>query len=329
LNILITGASGFVALNIIEEHLKRGGEITSFGPMPPPEQALTAFAKLPGKHHFIKGDVTKPDDIKRAFETAKPSHVIHGAALTIAGNLEAGKMIAGVAVNTLGAVHMMEASLAAGVERFACISSASIYGASSYGDGLLDEVETVPAPESLYAVTKYAAERLALRYRAQGLNVVIPRLSAVFGAWEYQSGVRDTLSGPHQATVLALNGGDGVMSRRGPTDWIYSRDVAEAVLACLARTEMSPAIVNIGCGGDGWPAEEWCRKLKEHFPAFNYRIEDGVDDPSISYHGNMDRQHLNNRRLVDEVGYQPHFGLDEAFADYLEWLEHNQSLISN
>jgi nucleoside-diphosphate-sugar epimerase len=329
LNIFITGASGFVALNIIEEQLKRGGEITSFGPMPPPDQALETFAKLPGKHHFIQGDVTKPTDIKVAFDQAKPSHVIHGAALTIAGDLEAGKMVAGVCVNTLGAVYMMEASLAAGVERFACISSASVYGASSYGSGTLDEMETIPAPESLYAVTKYAAERLALRYRAQGLNVVIPRLSAVFGAWEYQSGVRDTLSGPHQAAVLALEGGDGVMPRRGPTDWVYSRDVAKAVLACLARTEAEPAIVNIGCGGNGWPVDDWCRKLKEHFPAFNYRIEEGIDNPSISYHGNMDRQHLNNHRLLEEVGYQTQYGLDEAFTDYIEWLESNKNLITN
>jgi len=329
LNILITGASGFVALNIIEEQLKRGGEITSFGPIPPPDQALATFAKLPGKHRFMQGDVTKPADIKTAFDRAKPSHVIHSAALTIAGDLEASKMVAGVSVNTLGAVHMMEASLAAGVQRFACISSASVYGAGSYGDGVLDEADTIPEPESLYAVTKYAAERLALRYRAQGLNVVIPRLSAVFGAWEYQTGVRDTLSGPHQAAVLALQGGEGVMPRRGPTDWIYSRDVAEAVLACLARTQAEPAVINISCGGDGWPVEDWCRKLKEHFPAFNYRIEEGIENPSISYHGNIDRQHLNNHRLVDEVGYQPHFGLDEAFVDYLEWLQSNKSLIAN
>ncbi len=328
MSILISGASGFVGLNIIEEQLKRGGQITSFGPMPPPAGAIAAFAALPGRHNYLPGDVSDPESVKAVFDAVKPSQVIHGAALTIAGNLEAGRMAAGVSVNTLGAVHMLDASLATGISRFACISSASVYGAGSYGSEKLDEVDTVAQPETLYAVTKFAAEKLALRYRDLGLNVVVPRLSAVFGAWEYATGVRDTLSGPHQATRIALSGGEGVMPRRGPTDWVYSRDVALAILALLDRQEAEPPVVNVSFGGAGWPVSDWCRKLSEHFPDFSYRVDENTDTYNISYHGDKDRQHLNNKRLLNDIGYNPRFGLDEAFDDYIAWLDKNKSLIA-
>ncbi len=251
---------------------------------------------------------------------------MHGAALTIAGDKEQDRMSDGVRVNILGTVHMLDAALNAGVERFVHLSSASVYGAASYGSTPLHENETVPEPESLYSVSKYAGERLALRYRNFGLDVRVPRLSAVFGAWEYATGVRDTLSGPYQATMLALAGQPAIMPREGPRDWVYSRDVAGAVLALLDHSGERPVMVNVAAGGDGWTTAAWCERLAAEFPAFSYRI-DKAAAATISYHGPQDRQPLNIDRLTGELGYQPQFGLEAAFVDYMTWLRENKSLL--
>ncbi len=326
MSILITGASGFVSLNLIEALLRQERAVFCFGPVGPPAPAQALFEKLPGRLNYLPGDVSIEADVAAAFAAAKPTRVIHGAALTIAGDKEAGRMAAGVAVNTLGSVHVLDTALRAGVARFVHLSSASVYGANSYGPGPLDEETTIPLPESLYAVTKYAGERLALRYRDQGLNVVVPRLSAVFGAWEYATGVRDTLSGPHQATVLALKGEAAVMPRPGPTDWVYGREVADAVITLMDRDDPSPSVVNVGHGGAGWTVTDWCAKLQTLFPDFDYREDPAA--PTVSYHGGKDREPLDVSRLADQVGYQPIYDLDRAFDDYALWLDEYKSLIA-
>ena len=67
----------------------------------------------------------------------------------------------------------------------------------------LDE-ETACDPVSLYAITKFASEKVAgacwpCSGRTQ--TIISVRLSAVFGPWERATGVRDTLS--PQAQILA------------------------------------------------------------------------------------------------------------------------------
>ncbi len=90
---LITGASGFVGLNIIEALLARGEDVVSLGPVAPPGEALACFADLPGQHRYLAGDVTDKDRIEEIFRQCQPSKVVHGAALTIAGDIRKGRIL--------------------------------------------------------------------------------------------------------------------------------------------------------------------------------------------------------------------------------------------
>lgn len=54
---------------------------------------------------------------------------------------------------------------------------------------------------------KYTTELLCKRYaELHKVDVVALRLGDVYGAWEYRSGVRDTMSAPCQAAFHALRG---------------------------------------------------------------------------------------------------------------------------
>ena len=89
-------------------------------------------------------------------------------------------------------------------------------------------------PETVYAISKYAGERIALRYRRiWELDLVAARLGTVFGPWEYETGVRDTFSAPLLASSLVRRGSDVVLSGEGRKDWLYARDVAGAIAALL------------------------------------------------------------------------------------------------
>jgi len=49
MNVLITGGTGFVGLNLAEALLARGDRVALFGLDPPPPNAKAVFEKLPGK----------------------------------------------------------------------------------------------------------------------------------------------------------------------------------------------------------------------------------------------------------------------------------------
>ena len=68
-------------------------------------------------------------------------------------------------------------------------------GLSAATVDVMDEDTLRPAPASLYALTKFAAESILTRVaETQGISLTAARLGVVYGPWEYATGVRDTLS---------------------------------------------------------------------------------------------------------------------------------------
>ena len=187
---------------------------------------------------------------------------------------------------------------------------------------LLDEEETIPLPETLYAITKYAGERTSLRFKALwNMDLVVARVGTVFGPWERDTGVRDTLSPQMQTMQMAIHGKEAVLPGPGRRDWVYSRDVASALVAILDREHPHYDVYNIGPGVE-WTIETWCRKLKESYPGFSYRLASGQEISNIRYHLPKDRAAFAIKRLAEDIGFKSQFGLDEAFMDYMKWVRH-------
>lgn len=186
---------------------------------------------------------------------------------------------------------------------------------------MLDEDVTEPSPRSVYAISKYAAERLAERHaRHEGICLRSLRLGSVFGPWEHATGVRATLSAIFQATATAVSStATCVLPREGRRDWIYSRDAADAIVQVLAAEGAPSGPVNVGLGHE-WTVADWCERLAGHFPQFRYRLAVAGEEPTIDFHGGTDRAPLAIGRLRREVGYEPNHGLDAAFADYMSWV---------
>jgi nucleoside-diphosphate-sugar epimerase len=309
--VLVTGTSGFVGVNIVEALLRRSEDVVALAATPMPPAAERDFAAHPGRLRTTVVDVTNEAAVHAAFRAQAPELVVHGAAMTPGVRQERTEGARVIAVNVIGTRNVLEAAADGGVRRLVFLSSGAVYGAGAYGAAPLDEGAT-PLPESLYAITKHAAERLALRYRAIGnLEVAAARLSSVFGPWERETGVRETLSPPWQAMRLFRLGEAVRLPRPGRRDWIYAPDVAEAVLALLFMPKPPPDVVNVGPGAE-WTIEEFCHRI-------GAKLEDGTP-PNVDLYSDRDRAPLAIERLVREVGFRPRFGLDAAAAAYLDWL---------
>ena len=239
---LIVGGCGFVGLNIAEALLRRGDGAVLFDANPLHPAAAAAFDELPGELVVLQGDVRDANSVWGAFSQQVIDAVFYGAAMTSGPEREREAPAQVLQVNLLGLVNIIKAAADQGtVRRVINIGSGSAYGRHRLeGEGALVEDLTPSAPESLYGITKHASEAVGRRLGdLLGLDICSVRLAAVYGPWEIDSGARDTLSPLMQAALAALRGEAAVVPRWDRQDWVYSRDVATALLALLAASAPS------------------------------------------------------------------------------------------
>lgn len=315
--ILLTGGAGFVGLNAAEQLLQRGEEVLIFDLRPPPGFFSNA--------RFVQGDVTDRISLERLFRENKIGQVIHMSAIT-AGPERDGREPRRIAeVNFIGTLNVLEASRKFGVERFVHASTGALYGTAGIGvTEPLDEERHHPVPESMYGITKYAAERSCLRLASLwGLDVRIGRLAMAFGRWEHDSGVRDRLSPPTVIARIARAGGEAVFPPLGPTDYVYGPDVASALIALLDAEAPSHRLYHLGTGA-AWSLPQWCELFERRFPKFRWRESD--KDCNVVPLAPGTRTRFSNRRLVEDLGWVPRFDLAAAADDFIEWMRAHSTL---
>jgi len=319
--ILITGGSGFIAVNLAEALLKLGEEVVLFSRHSPPKDVRRFLDSLGGRYQIVLGDVRSRERVEGAFRDFQVDRVFHAAVITADAERERRDSRSIIEVNLLGTIEVLEAARRNNVRRFVYLSSSSVYGENAFDSEYLDEGSTIPIPDTLYAITKYAGEKAGLRFKELwGMDVIAARVGTVFGPWERNTGVRDTLSAPMQATQLAMRGKDAILPREGRRDWAYSRDVADALIGVLNANLPHYEVYNIG-PGVVWTIEAWCKKLMEVYPRFSYSFAISQEEANVSYYSPRDRAPFSIERVVEDIGFRPRFGFQEAFSDYMEWIK--------
>jgi nucleoside-diphosphate-sugar epimerase len=315
----ITGAAGFVGLAVTEALLARGERVTGFDLAPLSEHAARTFAGLPGRYDQVIGDVSDPDGLKAALRQSEASCVLHLAAVTAGAGREIADPVGIVRVNVGGAAATIEAAAACGIRRVLHLSSGSVYGASGRDADVLTE-DTPLRPEQLYGITKQAGEAVASRLAdLHRLDLSIGRLGTCFGRWEYATGARDTPSAPYQIVQAARSGLTAILPRSHPRDWLYARDAAAAMLELLYARTRRHRVYNLAAGFM-WSIADFCARLQQVWPGFEWRFAQQGEGANVDYYAPYDRSPMAIERLRGDTAFLPRYNLDEALADYLQWL---------
>jgi 3beta-hydroxy-delta5-steroid dehydrogenase/steroid delta-isomerase len=154
--VLVTGGSGFVGANLVNELLDRGHEVRSF------DRAASPLPPHP-RLEVIEGDICDPESVAAA--VARIDTVFHTAAII---DLMGGASVTeeyrqrSFAVNVKGTENLVQAAQAAGVKRFVYTASNSVVMG---GQRISGGDETLPYTErfnDLYTETKVVAEKFVL-----------------------------------------------------------------------------------------------------------------------------------------------------------------------
>lgn len=204
----ITGASGFVGLNLVQVLLDQGHQVRAIDRMKSPH------LDRPGVS-WMDGDVLDPDSMKRALEGA--DQVFHLVAkITLAEQDEFAWTL-----NTKGVRNVAEAALTNGVRRMVHCSSIAAFDQFLCG-GHMDETSPRSTDPKLpvYDRSKYAGEQELREVIAKGLDGVICNPTGVYGPIDYSfSRINDVL----RKSAL----GQIPMVFTGAFDWVDVRDVAK------------------------------------------------------------------------------------------------------
>ena len=168
--VLVTGATGFIGSHLVHALLTRGDDVrVTLRPTSP----TTALEGLDVEH--VTADVTDARAMRRAAKGIE-------RAFHVAGTVNLRKPADEVLrTNAEGTRTVLDACLAAGVERAVHVSSVAAIGPARPG-GARDERHVWSGPLGIpYADGKHAAEVEALRVAARGLDVVVASPAHVFG----------------------------------------------------------------------------------------------------------------------------------------------------
>jgi nucleoside-diphosphate-sugar epimerase len=312
--ILVTGAAGFVALNVVEHLLAAGRDVVGLDRIALPRRAVRDFARLPGTLTMIGGSVLSDADLSRALTVRPIEAVIHCAVITAGAAREKADPMSILAVNVDGAVATLVAAAKRGVKRFVYTSSGAVYGAGASA-AVLDEDSVRPAPVNLYGLTKHAAEQIMPRVaETQGVDLTAVRLGQVYGPWEYATGVRDTLS----PMLQTLEADEVVLGTPWLGDYTFSRDIASGLVAVADRSGLPRTVYNLATGRRG-SVEDWCRAVERLVGGFAWRRAGGNETPTVESHSGFDRGAMAIDRISADTGYRPAFDFDLAAEHLLAW----------
>ncbi len=316
MKILIFGGTGFVGINIAAELLARGHGVTLFDRAVLPRAAREAFASYGNLLTIVQRDVTETDAVEDVVRSGFDA-IILGATITAGREREASDPQSILQVNLMAQLSILIAARKSRL-RIINLSSAAAYGAAGFRHAQLEE-ETECDPVSLYAITKYASEKVAARLSdLWQADVISVRLSAVFGAWERITSARDTPSPQMQIMAAMREHREAVLSRAGMRDWIYASDVADAVVRLVEATKPRHSLYNISTGQQ-WSALQWGQHVADLHPGCVCRLAESGETPTIDLHSEADRAPLSVSRMEQEFGWRARFGCEDSATELSRW----------
>lgn len=250
MRILVTGATGFIGLNLLERLLRTGHDVTALALDEVPPLPRAAFGTLPGRVRYAMLDVRDRDALDAAVRTVRPEAIIAAAAITAGIARERAAPADILETNLVATLRTIETAARYDVARVVCFSSTAALGERIFGARPISETEGT-APSTLYGISKAAIEASASRWNmlAAVPSVRVVRLAAVFGPWERESGVRDSLSPLHHiAREWLAHRPIAPLPSGGERDWVYAPYVAEVVEWLATSTAPTEDLYNVSAG---------------------------------------------------------------------------------
>ena len=328
MNILVTGAAGFIGFHVSRALLARGDTVTGFDNLNDyydvalKQARLAQLAGLPG-FSFVKGALEDAAAVDALFAGRPFDRVIHLAAqagvrysLTNPG--------AYVQSNLVGFLNILEACRRARTPHLAYASSSSVYGLNARQPFSVHD--NVDHPISLYAATKKANELMAHTYaHLYGLPATGLRFFTVYGPW----GRPDMALFLFTRAILAGKPIDVFNQGKMRRDFTYIDDIVQGVVRTADRIAAPDPAWDAAAPDPGIsPAPYRVYNIGNHTPVelerFISVLEEALGRKAVRHYlpmqpGDVPATCADVDDLRRDVGFAPATPLETGIARFVEW----------
>ena len=328
MNVLVTGAAGFIGFHVSRALLARGDAVVGFDNLNDYYDVSLKQARLDRLladkgFAFVKGSLEDAAAVGALFAGRPFDRVIHLAAqagvrysLTNPG--------AYVQSNLVGFLNVLEACRHAQTPHLAYASSSSVYGLNAhYPFSVHDNVDH---PVSLYAATKKANELMAHTYsHLYGLPTTGLRFFTVYGPW----GRPDMALFKFTKAILAGQPIDVYNHGRMRRDFTYVDDIVQGVVRVADRIAPPNPDWDAAAPDPGTsPAPYRVYNIGNHTPVeldrFIAVIEETLGKKAVRHDlpmqpGDVAATCADVDDLRRDVGFAPATPLETGIARFMEW----------
>lgn len=315
MQILVTGAAGFIGADLCQKLLQSGHQVVGvdnlndYYDVSLKQGRLAEIKKVDSQtaFTFLQEDICQRDICQALFADYSFDTVVNMAAQAgVRYSLENPQSY--IDTNLVGFGNILEGCRQAGVKHLIYASSSSVYGANR--NFPFAEQDRVDNPVSLYAATKKANELMAHSYaHLYGLRCTGLRFFTVYGPWG-----RPDMA-PFRFASRMLKGEPIPVYNQGDMirDFTYIDDITEGVMKVIstARDEIY-RIYNIG-RGEAVPLMDFIQALERHL---------GVKaklDMLPMQDGDVPRTMADTSNLERDFGYRPAVSMDDGVKQFAGW----------
>lgn len=310
MNILVTGAAGFIGSWCARELLKDGHNligIDNFNDYYNPEYKKSNVKDI--KIKLYKEDIRDYDKLKKIFSENKIDTVVHLAAMVGVRTSIANPFVY-EEVNVKGTLNLLELARQNNVKKFIFASSSSVYGNSKKVP--FSESDAVN-PISPYAATKKSGEILCYAYNyIYKIPVICLRFFTVYGPCGRPDMAPYKFVDKIAHDMPIEMYGDGTTRR----DYTYVSDVVYGVLRSV-DLDANYEVINLGCGNP--------IKLRDFINVIEKNLGKKASIVRKEMQqGDVEQTYADISKAKKLLGYNPKVKVEEGMKIFCEWYIKNR-----
>ncbi len=308
MELLVTGAAGFIGLNFVHLALKNPSvsvtviDALTYASHPEEMKRLSLHPRF----RFIKGSIANEQELEAAFDRNYDS-IIHFAAESHVDNSIRNASLF-IETNISGTYQLLLNMLKGRAGKMIHISTDEVYGTLEAGQPAFTEHSPL-SPNNPYSATKASSDLLVRSFReTYKLPVITTRCSNNYGPYQHSEKFIPTI------VRKALNNdkipvyGDGLQIR----DWLYVGDHCKAIWMILEKGNLGE-VYNIG-GGNEKTNIEVVKHILDLLGKPESLIE-YVEDRK----GHDRRYAIDSAKLQSELGWKQELPFEKALQTTVDW----------
>jgi nucleoside-diphosphate-sugar epimerase len=315
MKLLVTGAAGHVAREVVRQALAAGDTVVAPYRDAPGEDDIPAAQGL----EWVRCDLAEPAAVARLADDHAVDVCIHAAAISNEAYARP-QPLAAIHSNVGATANLLDAARRNGWRRFILISTGSVF--QQLADVTRPILEDAPpSPVDIYATTKHCAEQLTRMYRTLfALEAAVVRISWVYGPPVVS--VSPT-RGPIPMVLRRALAGIPLHEPSGAdasASHTYIGDVAAGLLAACRAPALHHALYHLGSGVN-FSAGEVAKAVEAAVPGAVIELGPG-SEPWTTY--TAPRGPLAGSRFADDTGFVlAPSSLAAGVEAYADWMRAN------